>query len=94
MFIGTQLVHEISKGTTYKKLRNTKEQQKNKRNLIYLIFKKYLTIVSPSIQRGNRMSNTNQKKKKKKYKIQKIMEHFGASKVVIYVNVNTIHIEQ
>lgn len=38
------------------------------------------------------MSNTNQKKKK--YKIQKIMEHFGASKVVIYVNVNTIHIEQ
>lgn len=74
-----------------KNLRNTKEQQKNKRNLIYLIFKKYLTIVSPSIQRGNRMSNT---KKKKKYKIQKIMEHFGASKVVIYVNVNTIHIEQ
>lgn len=76
-----------------KNLRNTKEQQKNKRNLIYLIFKKYLTIVSHSIQRGNRMSNTNQKKKKK-YKIQKIMERFGASKVVIYVNVNTIHIEQ
>lgn len=48
-----------------KNLRNTKEQQKNKRNLIYLIFKKYLTIVSHSIQRGNRMSNTNQKKKKK-----------------------------
>lgn len=69
MFIGTRLVYEISKGTTYKKLRNTKEQQKNKRNLIYLIFKKYLTIVSHSIQRGNRMSNTNQKKKKNtKYK--------------------------